>query len=130
MITDQDVSYHTPAACPHDWAETSYFYFYVPEARVMAWIYFVARPGVGAMVCDVQVIGDLSTSPLGAWYTDIQQHLKLPPRFEQFTLSNGLSFETKGDAFSTADACLVPSQDVLYKLLTTVHGARISSDAS
>ena len=40
--------------------------------------------------------------------------------------SNGLSFETKGDAFSTADACLVPSQDVLYKLLTSVRDARVA----
>ena len=95
MIKDSDTAYHTPAEVPHDWAETSYFYFYVPEARVMAWVYLVARPGVGAIVCDVQVSGDLSMSPLGAWYTDIQQHIRLPERFESMKLSNGLEFTAR-----------------------------------
>ena len=93
MMTNQDTAYHTPAEVQHDWAETTYFHFFVPEAKIMAWVYLIARPGVGAIVCDVQVMGDLSTSPLDAWYTDFQQHLKLPPKFEKFTLPNGLSFE-------------------------------------
>lgn len=95
MISDKDIVYHTPDNVDHDWAETRYFYFYVPEARVMAWVYMVARPGVGAIVNDVQVMGDLSMNPLGAWYTDIQQHIKLPERFERMKLSNGLDFEAK-----------------------------------
>lgn len=93
MITDKDIAYHTPADVTHDWAETTYFHFFVPEARVMAWVYLVARPGVGAMVCDVQVMGDLSTNILDNWYADVQQHLKLPPRFDQFELPNGLAFK-------------------------------------
>lgn len=95
MMKDSDVHYHTPANVPHDWAETSYFYFYVPEARVMAWVYLVARPGVGAIVSDIQVSGDLSMSPLGTWYSDIQQHIRLPERFENMKLSNGLEFQAK-----------------------------------
>jgi len=95
MIRDIDTHYHTPPEVKHDWAETTYVYFYVPEARVMAWVYLIARPGVGAIVCDVQVSGDLSMSPLGTWYTDIQQHIRLPERFEQFKLSNGLAFEAR-----------------------------------
>jgi signal peptidase I len=39
--------------------------------------------------------------------------------------SSGLEFETKGDALPAPDACLVPAQDVLYKLLTNVRSARI-----
>jgi hypothetical protein len=59
MIKNSDTAYHTPANVPHDWAETS-FYFYVPQARAMAWVYLVARPGVGAIVCDFEVSGDAS----------------------------------------------------------------------
>ena len=93
MMTDADIHYHTPSPLPEDWAETSFFYFYVPEARVYAWVYFVARPAQGAIVADVQVSGDLSMEALGAWYIDIQQHLRMPERFEAFTLSNGLTFK-------------------------------------
>jgi hypothetical protein len=95
MVKNGDTAYHTPANAPHDWAETSFFYFYVPQARVMAWVYLVARPGVGAIVCDIEVSGDLSMNPLGSWYTDIQQHLRLPERFEKIKLSNGLEFTAK-----------------------------------
>jgi hypothetical protein len=50
MMTDADIRYHTPATPPEDWAETSYIYLHVPEAHVVAWIYLVARPAVGARV--------------------------------------------------------------------------------
>jgi len=95
MIKDKDTAYHTPRNCLFDWAETSYFYCHVPEAKLMAWIYFVARPGVGAMVADIQVMGDMSTNPLDSWYTDIQQHLPLPEKFENFSLPNGLVFKAE-----------------------------------
>jgi hypothetical protein len=47
MIKNGGTAYHTPADVPHDWAETSFFYFYVPQARVMAWVYLVARRQYG-----------------------------------------------------------------------------------
>jgi len=93
MIKETDIAYHTPENCPFEWAETSYFYFYVPEANLMGWVYLVARPGVGAIVADIQFQGDMSTNPLDTWYTDIQQHLPLPERFESFSLPNGLEFK-------------------------------------
>lgn len=39
--------------------------------------------------------------------------------------SSGIFFQTKGDAFTFPDSCLVPATDVLYKLLTTVRDSRI-----
>jgi hypothetical protein len=95
MFTNQDVGYHTPANVAQDWAETSFFYFYVPEARVMASVYFVARAGVGVMMSDIQIMGELSMHPLDSWYVDTQQHQRLPPRFDKFSLSSGLSFEAR-----------------------------------
>lgn len=95
MIKDQDTAYHTPDNVQYDWAETHYFYCYVPEEKLMAWVYFIARPGVGAMVVDVQFVGDMSTNPLDALYTDIQQHLPLPKRLEEFSLPNGLTYKAK-----------------------------------
>ncbi|MQA00747.1 MAG: hypothetical protein GEU80_15725 [Dehalococcoidia bacterium] len=37
----------------------------------------------------------------------------------------GVAFETKGDALSFGDGCIVPAEDVLYKLLTVVHNGRV-----
>lgn len=93
MIKNSDIKYHTPDEVPYDWAETSYFYCYVPQANLMAWVYIIARPGVGAMVADIQFQGDMSTNPLDAWYIDTQQHLPLPNKFNDFSLPNGLKFK-------------------------------------
>ena len=38
----------------------------------------------------------------------------------------GVAFETKGDALTWPDGCVVPAKDVLYKLLTVVHNGRIT----
>jgi hypothetical protein len=93
MIHPEDIRYHTPADCPFDWAETSFFSVHVPEDNITAWVYFVARPGVGAMVCDIEVIDHVGRISLEAAYADFQQHLPLPERFEKFALPNGFSFE-------------------------------------
>jgi hypothetical protein len=93
MMRDADTGFHTPPDPPYDWAEASFFYFYVPRARVMASVYFVGRAGVGAMMSDIQIYGDLGMSPLDTWYADTVQHQKIPPRFDKFTLPCGLSFE-------------------------------------
>ena len=76
MFRDADTRFHVPATVPSDWAETNFFYCYVPEHRVIAWVYLMARPGVGALKADVEINGDLSLDPWGAWYSDNQNHLR------------------------------------------------------
>ncbi|GGY99070.1 DUF7064 domain-containing protein [Novosphingobium colocasiae] len=93
MIRDEDLRYHTPADVTHDWAETSFFSVYVPEANLTAWVYIIARPGVGAIVCDVEVIDGVGRYSLDARYIDFQQHLPLPQNFESYSLPNGLTFK-------------------------------------
>ncbi|MFW2828713.1 DUF7065 domain-containing protein [Sphingomonas sp. ID0503] len=97
MIRSEDVGYHTPENVTYDWAETSFFSIYLPEPNLVAWVYLVARPGVGAMVCDVEVIDRIGRISLEARYADFQQHLPLPERFESFTLPNGLTLEAKDE---------------------------------
>lgn len=93
MIVAEDIRYHTPENVAFDWAETSFFSVYVPEDNLTAWVYLVARPGVGAIVCDVEVIDHVGRITLEAVYADFQQHLPLPEKFERFTLPNGLDFQ-------------------------------------
>lgn len=91
MIRASDVAYHTPSNVNHEWAETSWFSIYLPEPNLVAWVYIVARPGVGAIVCDVEVVDHIGRISLEAKYVDFQQHLPLPEKFEKFALPNGLS---------------------------------------
>lgn len=39
--------------------------------------------------------------------------------------SNGVRLQTQGDALATPDRCFVPAEDVLFKLLTSIHNSRI-----
>ncbi|MCB2051472.1 MAG: hypothetical protein KDE63_08590, partial [Novosphingobium sp.] len=97
MIRPQDVGYHTPDDVKHDWAETNYFSFVVPEANLTGWVYTIARPAVGAMVCDIEVMDRIGRITLETCYFDFQQHLPLPDKLENYTLPNGLSLKTENE---------------------------------
>jgi hypothetical protein len=94
MIRASDVAFHTPSNVTYDWAETTYFSVYIPEGNITAWVYIVMRAGVGAAMADIEVINGIRRKPLDANYFDMQQHLPLPARLDDFTLPNGLSIKT------------------------------------
>lgn len=97
MISPYDVGFHTPEDVPYDWAETMYFSIYIPEPNITAWVYTVARPGIGAMVADIEVFDCVARTTLEARYFDFQQHLPLPEKFQDFTLLNGLRLSTSNE---------------------------------
>jgi len=97
MIKAKDVRFHVPADMKYDWAETAFFSIYLPEPNITAWTYLVARKGIGAIVCDIEVINKIGRNSLEALYFDFQQHLPVPERFEEFTLPNGLSVKTMNE---------------------------------
>ncbi|MBR8345946.1 DUF7065 domain-containing protein [Burkholderia ambifaria] len=97
MILPEDVRFHTPADVSYDWAETNFFSVYVPEANITAWVYTIARPGIGAFVADVSMIDSLGRTSLEALYVDFQQHLPMPERLEHYELPNGLSVRTMNE---------------------------------
>ncbi len=90
MIDSKDIDFHTPAEDRHDWAETNYFGFYIPEERLLGSIYTVARAGVGACVSDIIVYGGLSSDRLDVLHLDVAQHLPLPESLLDYSLPNGL----------------------------------------
>jgi hypothetical protein len=79
----------------YDWAETRFFSVYLPEPNITTWIYNVARPGVGAFVCDVEAINGISANPLDAIYFDFRQHLPMPEELHGYELPNGYSLKTE-----------------------------------
>ena len=97
MIRAEDVAYHTPADVQYDWAETNYFSFIVPEANLTGWVYTIARPGIGAMVCDIEVMDRIGRITLETNYFDFQQHLPMPEKLQDYTLPNGLSVKTANE---------------------------------
>ncbi len=97
MIRPEDVGFHTPSDVQHDWAETNFFSIYIPEPNITAWVYTVARAGVGAMAVDVSAINGIGYLNTDAIYVDFQQHLPLPPKLENYTLPNGLSIKTSNE---------------------------------
>ena len=94
MITAEDVRHHTPADVDYDWAETRFFSVYLPDPNITTWVYNVARPGVGAFVCDVEAINTVSANPLDAIYFDFRQHLPMPSELHSYQLPNGYSLDT------------------------------------
>jgi hypothetical protein len=94
MILAKDVGFHTPANVQYDWAETNFFSIYVPEPNLTVWLYTVARPGIGAMVVDIEAMNRIGRIALETLYFDFQQHLPIPKKLENYTLPNGLSLKT------------------------------------
>lgn len=95
MITDADLQFHTPDDVDHQWAETYWLGFYVPEANLYGWVYLVFRAGSGAVTCDVEIIDRKSPFMYDARYVDIQNHLKIPDRLDAFSLPNGIEFTAR-----------------------------------
>lgn len=97
MIRPEDVQFHTPEDVDHVWAETNFFSFYVPEPNLTGWIYTVARPGTGAMVCDIEVMDRIGRITLETVYFDFQQHMPIPDKLENYSLPNGLTLRTENE---------------------------------
>lgn len=90
MITPADVEYHAPPDADHTYAETNWFAFYVPEARINTIVYTVARPGLGVQSCDVSMYGALVADRAETLYLDSQQALPAPERMGDYTTASGL----------------------------------------
>ena len=97
MIHPEDVRFHIPEDVQHDWAETNFFSIVLPEANITAWVYTIARPGVGAFVADVEAIDRISNQSIDAAYIDFRQHLPMPAKLEDYTQLNGLSVKTHNE---------------------------------
>jgi hypothetical protein len=91
MITERDVEYHDGPGADHRYAETNWFCVYIPQERLMAIIYTVARRAVGVQSCDISIYGDLVDTRAETLYLDSQMALPAPPKLSSYTTANGLS---------------------------------------
>lgn len=92
MITAKDIDYHhAPGVCVnHEWAETNFFGFYIPEERLLGSIYTVARAGTGACVSEFIVYRGLAQDRMNVVHFDVQEHLPLPQSLSDYALPNGM----------------------------------------
>ena len=124
VIHEQDLQFHIPADIGYDWAETGYFNFYIPDRAILGLIYIVHRAGVGATVCDIEIIDSRSSSVLGPVYRNMTNHNPRPASATDFVLPNGLryraptlsnyeiGFEDEGIALSLRCNALMPPFDI------------------
>lgn len=91
MFNVKDLELHIPQDVDFNWGETHYFGWYLPEERIFANIYQVARPGVGAQVSDIVVYGFLTEKRWGAIHYDVSEHLPLVESYLDYKLPNGMA---------------------------------------
>lgn len=90
MITAKDIEFHHAADVNHEWAETNYFGFYIPEERLLGSIYTVARAGTGACASEFIVYRGLAQDRMNVVHYDVQEHLPLPKSLLDYRLPNGM----------------------------------------
>jgi hypothetical protein len=90
VITAKDIEFHHAAGVNHEWAETNFFSFYVPEERLLGSIYTVARAGLGVCASEFIVYRGLSGDRLNVVHHDVQEHLPLPGSYSDYRLPNGM----------------------------------------
>lgn len=90
MITAKDIEFHHAEGVNHEWAETNFFSFYVPEERLLGSIYTVARAGLGVCASEFIVYRGLSGDRLNVVHHDVQEHLPLPRSYADYRLPNGM----------------------------------------
>jgi hypothetical protein len=93
MIKESDVEFHRPDPTYHDWAETNYFGFYNAEYAIVANIYTVFRPNVGACTSDITIYKGFSANGRDRIYSAIHMHLPMPDSLRQYSLASGLKLD-------------------------------------
>ena len=90
MITAKDVDFHHAPGVNHEWAETNFFSFYIPEERLLGTVYTVVRAGLGVCVSEFIVYRGLATDRLNVVHYDVAEHLPMPSSYADYELPNGM----------------------------------------
>ena len=91
MILDKDLEFHPTDPQAHNWAETNYFAFFIPEHAICGHLQALFRPNVGAVMSDVRIWRGLVGSPDDTWYISHHSYLPMPKSLREYSLANGLS---------------------------------------
>ena len=93
MITAADVEFHEWPDGDHTFAETNWFAFYVPEAKINTIVYTVARKALNVQSSDISMFGALVDNRAESLYLDSQMALPAPASLADYTTANGLSIK-------------------------------------
>lgn len=144
MISDVDMYFHPPTSDHYTWAETNYFGFYSPEARVHVGAYVQAKPNLGAVMSNVSIFDGVSNTPHEVNYFDCHVHLPMPKgNLDDFELANGLAIRcTKpvmdyeirfdggvGVSFEVAYTGLMPPYDIHDPSMDPLAGVQQDGDS-
>lgn len=93
MIVATDIDFHEPAEPDPFWAETNWFAFCVPEARLVGAVYALSRKEIGCMSTEISVSGAMIDSRSELLYIDSRHHLPAVEKLSDFTTANNLSIK-------------------------------------
>ncbi|MFW2829429.1 DUF7064 domain-containing protein [Sphingomonas sp. ID0503] len=95
MIQADVFSFHARDPADWTWTETVFLFFSVPEEGISCSIYVLARPNLGVCHSSIEIHKGFCHHPWEGGFTDAQLHLPCPADFSNFTLPNGLSFQSR-----------------------------------
>jgi hypothetical protein len=90
VITARDMDFHHAAGVNHEWAETNFFSFYIPEERLLGTVYTVVRAGLGVCVSEFIVYRGLAADRMNVVHYDVTEHLPMPKSYADYELPNGM----------------------------------------
>jgi hypothetical protein len=102
VITADDVEFHEWPEGDHTFAETNWFAFYVPEAKINTIVYTVARKALNVQSSDISMYGALVDNRAESLYLDSQMALPAPASLADYTTANGLSIKAVNPPATTA----------------------------
>lgn len=91
MISHSDIDFHLPDDGDPTWAETNWFAFSIPEAKLMGIVYVLNRKTLGCMSVEVSITGAMCETRSELLYIDSRHHLPVVDKLSDFTTTHGLS---------------------------------------
>ncbi|EZP73199.1 hypothetical protein BV97_04953 [Novosphingobium resinovorum] len=98
MITNADLDFHHHGSTEHNYAETMFLIFSVPEAGISGNAYFLGRPNAGVCLSSVYIHQGIVAHAGAADYSDAQMHVQCPEKLSDFRLSTGLAVTGSNNA--------------------------------
>ena len=93
MIKPEDCDFHFKPDSHWQWVETYALPFNIPEAKINAIVYILARPMLGVCMCDITILDRITDLWEEQLYIDNQQHMPCPKSLLDFSLPNGFSMK-------------------------------------
>ncbi len=127
MIRPGDAEFQFGPDSPHDWCETNFFPFAVPEERISGSFYLLSRPKLGVAMSDVSVQDRIAPAWEDQLYVDNQQHLTCPDSGPKRSTAPSSSDNLHCSSQQWLNANLTLSQSLIGIHINVIRKSQIES---